>query len=310
VRRHWVWLMGIAIVGTLMGLWATTPTLNNLGNIDKAKVVMLTSSDEAERANQAARAVALYQLAYHYSPASPDAWLRIAEVYIAEEVWAKAYESYDEFRTSGGDTLQALARLRGLASFRDWCGLNSNQVEAAAWHLADQATAYRIVGDICAGSNRNAAIDAYKRALNLAANSDLAIAAARLLVQRAEDLKGTSPSEALADYAEIVQLLERFPPAGPQAAQGYYYLAWSSWQLNQFDQAIAAYQSCVAEEPATNHDRFVCALHLGYIYSTWLPEARRDLKKAQSYYQQAEQLAANEAERTEVAGALGRLAGQ
>jgi tetratricopeptide (TPR) repeat protein len=69
-------------------------------------------------------------------------------------------------------------------------------------------------------------------------------------------------------------------------------LARNYLQINQVDKAIGSYERCIGVPSSSdNLYSFICALHLGYLYSQWLLPSERDFNKALTYFQLAEKIA-------------------
>jgi tetratricopeptide (TPR) repeat protein len=277
----------------------------NLGNLFAIRGAM---ARPPAIAGWAVRATIIYQAASSIAPARTDLVRQIAEAFVYNQNWQRANAKYEEFRARRGDIRWAITRLRALAAYQGWCEAESERVRSAVERLSSKAEAFRVAGDICAANlNRDAAIRAYREAFGLLPNFEHARLLALQLLERAGEA-GISSERAMPDYNEIIRLLEQARPAGRGAAQGYYALAVSYWRTNRFDEALAAYKSCLAVSEPVSMTCFTCALHLGYFYGMWLPQSRQDLGVATEYFRQAKTVAKNIGIRSfEVELALGQV---
>lgn len=232
-----------------------------------------------------------------------------AEAYSTYQSWSKAQESYQNYRELGGDSKLALRRLVQIASLQSWCLTDRQALLAMAMILANKADAYQVLGDACTlNLQPSAAINAYRQSFEISPDYVTAGKLAWMLFQRAEATKAGDPDDRLADFSEIIRVLKSVPLQSGDS-RNHYLLAWSYWQLNQFDEALVAYEACLAIPHKKDRDAFVCALNLGYAYSAWLPASRWDRSKAEFYYQQAELLAYDDVSRLEAQNALQGLEG-
>lgn len=242
------------------------------------------------------------------SPKNPILQLRIAEVYVYSEQWDNASHAYTKFINLYGNRELALTRLRALAIYHNWCETQEENLLKLTASFSQDAYAYHISGDACsANDSPDAAVRAYRKAFGLLSTSDMAIDLTWALFQQAEKIRNTDRQRALRDYEEIVRTFEQTPPEGPRAAQAYYMLAWSYWQMNEFAKSLMSYNQCVNANNLSNREAYFCAVHLGAAYSQWLPENERDFNKAVLYYQHAEKIAPHNINLFEVKLGEGRI---
>lgn len=276
------------ISGLLIGQTAWIKLLDNLA-YSYALQASMRPSPKREEAMKALEFLARLQT---FSPDNPDWPMRIAEVHVNLEQWDNANQAYTEFIRLHGNQDKAMTRLRALAIYHNWCEVQEENLLKLATSLSQEAYAYRLYGDACiTNGNQEAAIRAYHKAFALLPTSDLAIDLGWALFQQAEAMKSTEPQDALRDYEAVVRTFEQTPPVGQRAAQGYYILAWSYWQMNQFAKALASYDRCIDANHLYSREAYFCAVHLGSAYSQWLSQEERDYDKALAYYQRAEEIA-------------------
>lgn len=244
-----------------------------------------------------------------FFPQSTTDYMWEAEAYGAYRAWDKAQEAYQNYQALGGDPKPALRRLVQIASLRSWCPTQSQILLTLATTLTSEADAYQVLGDACLSSSQpDAALDAYRQSFEIFPDRLIAGKLAGVLFQRAEAANVAAANARLANFSEVVQVLKAVT-LQPDDSRNHYLLAWSYWQLNQFDEAIVTYEKCLVTPRKGDRYAFACALNLGYAYSAWLPASRWDLKKADLYYRHAEVLAFDDDSRLEVQNALQRLAG-
>jgi tetratricopeptide (TPR) repeat protein len=287
------WFIGVAAVAFILAS-INAPFWKNAGNIYVVRLSMLKNVDQSVRLRWNASAESLYGRIVSSSPKQSDVWMWLAEANADVGDWESASGRYRRFVLLGGDRQRAFNRLRALASYQGWCQSNGPQLLDVAQQISSVAQAYRLWGDACvAVDDLDLAIDAYRHVLQFDHTYSNVALLASTLMQDAEKVKPGSPERATSDYADVVQLLERFPLEGGNAVRGYYMLAWSYWQINRFDKALEAYDRCVGADSSSfpNRDAFVCSLYLGYAYSQWLPPNDRDFNKALAYFQHAEKIA-------------------
>lgn len=285
------WSIGAVTVALVLTA-INTPFWKNAGNIFVARLSMSKSLEQRTRLEWKAFTESLYGRVVSPAPEQSDVWLWLAEANAAAGDWEGAADRYRRFVLQGGDKQRAFKRLGALASYQVWCKSDGQPLLAVAQKISGAAEAYRVWGDACvAAGDLDLAIEAYRHMLQSDPSYTHVALLASTLMRSAENAKSSLPDRATANYAEIVQILEQYPPEGQAAAHGYYLQAWSYLQLNQIEKAFAAYSRCVGSNHTLDRDAFVCALHLGYAYSQWLPPNDRDLNKALAYYQQAEKIA-------------------
>ncbi|MBX3012081.1 MAG: hypothetical protein KF832_11270 [Caldilineaceae bacterium] len=232
-----------------------------------------------------------------------------AEIYSAYQAGDSARAMYQKYRDMGGEPKLALRRLVQIAALHQWCLTQTQMLLTLATTLSSKADAYQAWGDVCIANRQiETALDAYRQAFEISPERIIAGKLAAVLFQRAEAASGTDPAARLAYFAEVAQILKAVT-LQPEDSHQYYLLAWSEWQLNHFDDAIVAYETCVATPRQADRYAFSCALNLGYAYSAWLPATSWDLPKATFYFRHAQLLAFDDSSRLAAQHALQRLEG-
>lgn len=301
------WLLASLVFALLLAA-INTPFWKNAGNLYVARLSISKNVDRGMRLKWNALAERLYKQVVNSSPEQSDGWMWLAEANADVGDWKSASDRYRRFVLLGGDKQRAFNRLRALASYQGWCQSDGQQLLGTAQQISSVAQAYRLWGDTCVAiGNFDLAIDAYRHMLQLDHNYSNTAVLASALMQDAQNVKSSLPARATSDYTEIVQLFEQFPPEGEDAAHGYYMLAWSYLQVNQFEKAFVSYDRCIGVGSSANRDAFVCSSHMGYIYSQWLPPNDRDYHKALTYFQHAEKLAPSDINLSDVKLAEGQI---
>lgn len=300
-QRFWI-VVGIAVImATLLFTTWRSSIMTNLMHVVASHAIFRLDSPSDVIPN-----LPFYSW---FLPQSTLDYMWEAEAYSAYQTWGKAQAAYQNYRELGGDSKLALRRLVKIASLRSWCLTDHQALLSLAMILTSKADAYQVLGDACTFNLQpNAAIDAYRQSFGISPNYVIAGKLAWMLFQRAEAAKVGAPDDRLADFSEIVHVLKSVP-LQPSDSRNHYLLAWSYWQLNQFDEALVAYEACLTMPQKKDRDAFVCALNLGHAYSAWLPASRWDRSKAEFYYQQAELLAYDDVSRLEAQNALQGLEG-
>lgn len=299
------WLSSLIILTSLLAV-AVSPAklVKNLGNQYALRVALVAN---ANREAWAKAALNLFRQLQSSGSKDTGLQMQIAEIYLYRSQWDQAYAEYTKFLNQHGDPTLAIVRLQAYAVHQEWCETEQLSLLNIVSLLSDKGNAYNVLGNVCHSvANRDAAIVAYRKSQELSNQPDVALKLAWTLFERAESNKGHDLNSAMIDYQEIIQVLEQTPPGGANAHRGYYSLAWSYWQFNQFEKAITAYKVCLST-PGSIRYSFACALNLGYAYSAWLPEVQRDWKQAEFYFSQAEMMAFDDAGRTEAQQARQRL---
>jgi tetratricopeptide (TPR) repeat protein len=237
-----------------------------------------------------------------------DQWMWMAEAYGIAKHWDRSYAAYQMYKSLGGDISWAMARLRSIAIYHNWCLNQNNRLFSLANTLSDAAQSYELVGEVCEETNNlNQAINAFRNSFYTSRSKSGASALAWILFQRGELIKAAEPEKSNRDFREIVSIFETLS-THPDNNRDRYVLAWSYWQLNKFDEAIETYRECISDDSYLDRFVFSCAMNLGHAYSKWLPEGRQDLQKAFSYYERARHLAFDDVSRFEANRNLGQVA--
>ena len=232
--------------------------------------------------------------------------LFVAEMAATTADVSEATAKYLDFLEHGGDPKQAVLRLERLAAMQQWCTQRSKDAITLAALLMNEVYGWRVLGRICLVQGDSiAAISALRTAFALGPQAATAVELADALFGYAESVKHAQPDVANNYYSDIVTVLSGFALDALNAGT-LYKLAWSQWQLNRFDDAIATYRRCVVLKQQ-QRDAFGCAMNLGYIYSAWLPPAGRNYEKSRLFFSLAETLIYDETSRDQVRAALGTL---
>jgi tetratricopeptide (TPR) repeat protein len=234
-----------------------------------------------------------------------DERLIMAEALAAGGAVAAAQAQYRAYLAAGGEVQRAMLRLEQLAAVGRWCTLRPQEALALAGMLAEPPRPALLLAAACqANGEYDAAIEGLRMAYAAGERTPVALALADALF--AQTQAGQLPGDTLgAHYGEIAEVLSGLPRAELDG-KALYQLGWSQWQLSEFDAAIANYELCTTKRAEPRY-ALNCALNLGYGYSAWLPEARRDLTAARRYFSLAQTLVYDEASRREVETARGSL---
>jgi tetratricopeptide (TPR) repeat protein len=239
------------------------------------------------------------------SARSPGEHLILAEALAAGGNVTEAQAQYRTYLGARGDARPAMLRLEQVAALGHWCTQRPQDALTLAATLAESPAPALLLAAACQTNGEyDAAIAGLRSAYTAAGAPEVALALAAALFTQTQAGQLT-PDVLSAHYAEIAAVLENLPRTELDG-KTLYQLGWSQWQLGKFDAAIADYDLCTTK---TAEPRYAlnCALNLGYGYSAWLPEDRRDLTTARRYFSLAEALLYDEASRREVEAARNSL---
>jgi len=300
-----VWISLIIILGVTILPRVVSNALLNLGHL-MAVQISIENNKSLDDVNKVVNRLLISPSILPISKYKTTQTLWAAEVYSASQQWDQARLTYRNYRSSGGDINMAMTRLRGLARLRGWCINNNDHIIDLAKELTTEVQAFKFLGDVCiSNDNLDAAIEAYRNAYMMSTTSDISSTLAWLLFGRSERIKDSAPDSSFADLDEVIRILEFIPP-DEFNTRDYYILAWSYWQFNRFNDSIGAYQDCL-NKGIVDRYTYSCAINLGHIYSSWLPQTEQDLMLANEYYQTAQRLAFDDFSLLEVFESLGQI---